>query len=225
MPTEAGEDSSFNSSLMLDRLPQGVDRIALPQTGRPTILPHAGSSRQASLQAKAHERSRRSTLLSFQRPNRRDEPSSDNKKPPTRARGPQNGDTGSYPLARRHSSRRVTGSCVALSGGLRMVPDGLWVSNTQTQLTFGFACRRSGPTQLEAQLEAQLWAQLWAQLGSILGNAHEAPFAGLDERPGHPFARHVELVGRLTIEPHTALCDQTSDLARGEPEPVREGGG
>jgi hypothetical protein len=43
--------------------------------------------------------------LSFQRPC----PWADNKKPPTRARGPRESDTGSYPLARRRSSRRVTG--------------------------------------------------------------------------------------------------------------------
>ena len=48
----------FNSSLMLDRLPIRVDRIIKPHAERPAA--------SLSLQATACERSRRSTLLSFQ---------------------------------------------------------------------------------------------------------------------------------------------------------------
>src|SRR5439155_14907867 len=54
---------------------------------------------------------------------------------------------------------------------------------------------------------------------------HETPLSGLNQGSLQPLARHVEVGGRLPVDPHAALGDQTARLTgRGDTQVFHEQG-
>src|SRR5947209_7335057 len=89
------------------------------------------------------------------------------------------------------------------------------------------SCGESSETLRFARLQGLFHAALSGSRGSVaradaLSNGfvepNEAPLASLENRPGQPLARDVQLVHRVAVELDPALGDEAASLARREAE-------
>ncbi len=134
--------------------------------------------------------SRRSTLLSFQGPNH---PQTTQKSLRLTPEASERSIQRSYPLARRRSSRRVTGF---LRRPIGRPEDGI---------------RRVGGVNQ---------AVVTARAGSVRGDTGEAPLAGLHDGSRERVPGKVEFRHGLPVDSDAALRDQPARLARGHAEPL-----